>query len=510
MIKFKRLTIALLALLSISATAWAQTWTSGGCNVKLEGTTLTVSKSASGNGRMADYNYYYERGWNNNASSVKNLVIEEGVVYLGKNAFGKFTSITEVTIPSSVTSLGENALQQCWALKTVTVKAASCTLGNNAFFDNGEMKQIYVPRDKVTDYKNADGWRAYQGIILAAPAAPGEVVINDAKTEAEFTMPDYDLTVTYALKRDMAVEMSVSVQDAQNNSRFRVQKQGNVFVPVGLNMQQVLALFNVHDNIENTDLTLQQDYYGLIYSLDDNDQPTGDGVLLNNFNFAPGRYAVRAIGQAGSNYVGTTELSNVFTLFQGYPVEIAGHSFATYYSADEALTLEESFAETAGLYTVASVTATEAQLSEKFDVAPAQTPMLIYNENEEAQTVLLIPTTTEATVDHAAEFKGTAVEKKVTADEVAATNFYVLTDQNQFVWVKDAGTIAAHRCWLEVAQSQARAARRIVFAGTTGIDAATLKDITTGDWYDLNGRKLQTVPTAKGVYIFNGRKVVVK
>ena len=509
MIKFKKLTIALLALLSISATAWAQTWTSGGCNVKLEGTTLTVSKSASGNGRMADYNYYYDRGWNDNASSVKNLVIEEGVVYLGKNAFGKFTGITEVNIPSSVTGIGVGTFQQCWALKTVTIKAASCTLGNDAFFDNEEMTQIYVPRDKVTDYKNADGWSAYQGIILAAPAAPGEVVINDAKTEATFKMPQNDVTVTYALKRDMAVEMAVTVKDAEQNSRFRVQKQGNVFVPVGLNMQQVLALFNVHDDIEDTDLTLQQDYYGLIFSLDDNDLPTGDGVLLANFNFAPGRYAVRAIGQAGSNYVGTTELSNVFTLFQGYPVEIAGHSFATYYS-DEALTLEESFAETAGLYTVASVTATEAQLSEKFDVAPAQTPMLIYNENEEAQTVLLIPTTTEATVDHAAEFKGTAVDLAVTAGEMQSKDFYVLTDQSQFVWVKDAGTIAAHRCWIEVAQSQARAARRIVFAGTTGIDAATLKDITTGDWYDLNGRKLQTVPTAKGVYIFNGRKVVVK
>jgi len=52
------------------------------------------------------------------------------------------------------------------------------------------------------------------------------VTINEAKTEATFTMPQYDVTATYTLKRDMAVDMAVSVQDAQNNSRFRVQKQG--------------------------------------------------------------------------------------------------------------------------------------------------------------------------------------------------------------------------------------------------------------------------------------------
>ena len=31
-----------------------------------------------------------------------------------------------------------------------------------------------------------------------------------------------------------------------------------------------------------------------------------------------------------------------------------------------------------------------------------------------------------------------------------------------------------------------------------------------GDWYDLNGRKLNAKPTTKGVYIQNGKKVVIK
>ena len=29
-------------------------------------------------------------------------------------------------------------------------------------------------------------------------------------------------------------------------------------------------------------------------------------------------------------------------------------------------------------------------------------------------------------------------------------------------------------------------------------------------WYTINGTKLQAAPTQKGIYIFNGKKLVVK
>ena len=48
--------------------------------------------------------------------------------------------------------------------------------------------------------------------------------------------------------------------------------------------------------------------------------------------------------------------------------------------------------------------------------------------------------------------------------------------------------------------------------GVTGIeDVRSLMSDGRGDnWYDLNGRKLQQKPTRKGVYIQNGRRVVIK
>ena len=367
------------------------------------------------------------------------------------------------------------------------------------------------------NYKAAEEDKTITVTVLPAPIKVTTDAASEGATftEAWFNMPANDMTAEYELVRDMSIQMTATMGDGTDGLRYRVKKseQGEGYEPAEMNMLQVLALVEVYDGIEQKDLTLDEDYFCRIYKLDEQThQPEGDGVKLADFDFAPGLYALKAFATDGSDYDGETALSNTFQLFQGYPVEIAAQSFATYYS-DEALTLEDSFAETAGLYTVSEVTPTEAVLSEKIDVMPKRTPMLIYNESDQTQQILLIPTADVAPLtDVADEFKGTAVEKEVTAEEVAATNFYVLTDQNQFVWVKDAGTIAAHRCWLEIAPSQAAGARRIVFSGseTTGIDAATLRDMTTGDWYDLNGRKLNGMPTKKGVYIFNGRKVVVK
>jgi hypothetical protein len=37
-----------------------------------------------------------------------------------------------------------------------------------------------------------------------------------------------------------------------------------------------------------------------------------------------------------------------------------------------------------------------------------------------------------------------------------------------------------------------------------------VNDNENGEWYDLNGRKLNGKPAQKGIYIKNGKKIVVK
>lgn len=47
---------------------------------------------------------------------------------------------------------------------------------------------------------------------------------------------------------------------------------------------------------------------------------------------------------------------------------------------------------------------------------------------------------------------------------------------------------------------------------TTGINSIDNGKLTIDNdaWYTLDGRKLQGMPTTKGIYIYNGKKVVIK
>ena len=72
----------------------------------------------------------------------------------------------------------------------------------------------------------------------------------------------------------------------------------------------------------------------------------------------------------------------------------------------------------------------------------------------------------------------------------------------------------ANKCWLHIASQHAaaRAVTRSIVGGngTTGIDAIENVTIDNEGWYDLQGRKLQAKPNRKGIYIHNGKKVVVR
>ena len=47
-------------------------------------------------------------------------------------------------------------------------------------------------------------------------------------------------------------------------------------------------------------------------------------------------------------------------------------------------------------------------------------------------------------------------------------------------------------------------------ASATGIEAIDHGTLTIDHYYDLNGHRLQSKPTVPGIYINNGKKVVVK
>ena len=87
---------------------------------------------------------------------------------------------------------------------------------------------------------------------------------------------------------------------------------------------------------------------------------------------------------------------------------------------------------------------------------------------------------------------------------------------NKLYWPSGAMSINAFRAYFQLNNIQPNEARAFVlnFDGgeQTGITTTDYTNFTNSNdaWYDLSGRKLSGKPTKKGLYINNGRKVVIK
>ena len=168
------------------------------------------------------------------------------------------------------------------------------------------------------------------------------------------------------------------------------------------------------------------------------------------------------------------------------------------------------------LYSVKNVTNTEVELTDELSVIAAEMPYFIYNDNDTEVEVSIVVSSEDADnvqydSDH---FKGTLVDRTFTDEDMEEADHYVLSNGHDFVWVKDAGVLAAGKCWIELVPSSTAHARAralsIVHEGeTTGISTVkTDADTKEGEWYDLSGRRV--AQPAKGIYVKNGRKVIVK
>ena len=331
------------------------------------------------------------------------------------------------------------------------------------------------------------------------------VILNDTKTEASFDMPTYDLTVDYELVRDMAVSVSTEI-----SSRIRIQLVENKYVPV--TPTEIIPA--VTDNLDTQNpvvMAKDEDYKLVLQKKEEGETPTWTDVeALSVGTF---RYQVTGTGlYDGEIY------TNEFQLYEGYEVVIPAGEYVTYYK-DEAVRLEEKDKNDIELCTITAVEDGKAVLSDNFDAMKANTPFLLKNTTSEEKTILLIPCNEpNLAVTVAKEFKGTE-GPCVFSEELMATGDFYVCNGKEFIKVRGAGTLAANKAFLFVEGNNTPASipfRRSIDGngeGTTSIDNLNVNDNLNDNeatWYDLNGRKLNGKPAQKGIYIKNGRKVVVK
>ncbi len=150
--------ILALCLLSVSAAAAEITY-------KIDGETLTIS----GDGAMVDYyvNEVYPP-WNSRLYTIKHIIIEDGVTYIGGSAFRGLEQLETVTVGADVKEIGSYAFYGCLKLTEINLPEGLQVISNDAFFGCSALDNVtlgdnlkYISDDAFLGtgvYNNQENW----------------------------------------------------------------------------------------------------------------------------------------------------------------------------------------------------------------------------------------------------------------------------------------------------------------------------------------------------------------
>lgn len=337
----------------------------------------------------------------------------------------------------------------------------------------------------VTDVAN--GW-----VISNVRDDYGTTLTDEGSDTYSFTMPDNWVYINSDLKRDIAIEVYVTEPlPLATNEPLRFTTKEDV-------------KFTLWDKLDQDD-TKWKELTAADYEVTFKDKATGNAVDAADVEGNEGAYTATFTGKGDYTNYFTVD----FNVQEMYEVTLPAHYFGTYFYANAIETFDDL-----DLATVTAVAADgTATLTKLTETKVAKNyPFLIYNPFDEEKTFTLwetIEDVTPANPTPAAQFTGTAEAKAFTAEETAAKDYYVLQNGKEFVYVIGAGTKPAHRCWIELEKASGARILTIAIDQTTGISEVKAAANADG-WYDLQGRRMTTMPTQRGLYVIEGKKVVVK
>ena len=393
------------------------------------------------------------------------VTIPNSVTNIGDHAFDSCTGLTSVTIPNSVTSIGEQAFYYIDLPEVISRIENPFTINKNTFTNNTLYNAtLYVPAGTVEKYKTTKGWSEFANI-----------------TDGNL---NYQITVNVGNNGSV----TYGTETVTNGSEIFNVKDGNdaVLTITPATGYQVSTL-TVNGEDVKSQLT--------------------NGVLTI------------------SNVTANMTVEVTFELIPGYTENIKmtvpnGDRTAIGYSST--VGLDFTGIEEVKAWIVTGFTDDANVLLSRVRIVPPYTGL--YLTSNVAGIEVDVPTT-DKDIYYANLLKAAVEEETIqpteTHDGVEFTNFVVgklTSGEMGFVRVKTGRTLGPNKSRLLVPSSYYPVANAAHEFNVEFLDDDATTDIkgnetvrqTANQLYDLQGRMISVSQARKGIYIYKGKKYVIK
>ena len=450
--------------------------------------------------------------------SLTSIEIPNSVTSIGQRAFESCDALTSVKIPESVTSIGNKAFYFCGKLTSIDIPNSVTEIGNNAFQYCSALSSVHLSNSlSCIETSTFESCRNLSSIVI--PASVTSIGDNAFKFCSHMTSVDIPNSVTeigmYAFNYCEAlpsVRLPNSLKTIKNYTFNYCTSLTSIDIPNSVTSIGKSA-FEGCKSLTSVTLSSSIESIGELAFASCNALVKVDTKIENPFRINENVFSTQAkntavlhvpvgkklVYRATEGWSGFVNLEDDGTYFH-LKIPSGGSNFRAF-CHDEPL----DFSTVSGL---------KAYIAGGFD--PSTNEILLVSVNEvPAGTGVILEGVAGNTYDVLVNGTSFVYSNllKGTLSQTTVSEGYVLRGDH-FERVESSTTVAANSAYLTLpasVQGPSTLSLKCMNGVTDDIDAV-VTDVTGGNghWYTLQGMRLDGSPSTPGIYIRNGRKVMVR